>query len=351
MKIQAIYLNHVGPIKNQKFDFYDDWSEKIISHVLFSGPNGSGKSIILKTIAELWQATGYWLDNRKRLPYNSTSNRKWLQQWGGIAVILTELPEVSTPVGLVFGDRAWFNQIKSDYSDIQWIGEVMQTQSKGTTPRNLFLPSKLLHRWSQARNQLLLTFEAANTPNVIYLDAEECRWVSPKRRLGKILPEDSGSRWLVKYKVTEDWQGQLEASIVNLKLAKKDEKYKSVIFRLNRFLSDKEIDPEIKLGENRLQVIIKGKPNYSHAIDDLSTGERQVLIKLYLVSRWLEPGGIVMIDEPDLYLHPSLVSSFLAQLEALVEEQQGQLLITSHLPSVWSRYEAQGKRIQLGGTS
>jgi AAA15 family ATPase/GTPase len=58
-----------------------------------------------------------------------------------------------------------------------------------------------------------------------------------------------------------------------------------------------------------------------------------------------------MIDEPDLYLHPSLVSSFLAQLEALVEEQQGQLLITSHLPSVWSRYEAQGKRIQLGGTS
>lgn len=53
-----------------------------------------------------------------------------------------------------------------------------------------------------------------------------------------------------------------------------------------------------------------------HSLDELSAGEHQVLILVYLISRWLQPGGIVLIDEPDLYLHPSLVSGLLANLEA-----------------------------------
>jgi predicted ATPase len=68
MKIQAIYLNHVGPLDNHKFDFYDDWRDTIFNRVLFSGPNGSGKSLVFRAIAEMWQATGYWLDSRQKLP-------------------------------------------------------------------------------------------------------------------------------------------------------------------------------------------------------------------------------------------------------------------------------------------
>lgn len=48
-----------------------------------------------------------------------------------------------------------------------------------------------------------------------------------------------------------------------------------------------------------------------------------MLIMIYLISRWLQPGGIVLIDEPDLYLHPSLVSGLLANLERLVAGQAG----------------------------
>jgi hypothetical protein len=38
----------------------------------------------------------------------------------------------------------------------------------------------------------------------------------------------------------------------------------------------------------------------------------------------------------------------LASLEQLVAEKHGQLLITSHQPDIWQRYEASGKRIELG---
>ncbi len=93
---------------------------------------------------------------------------------------------------------------------------------------------------------------------------------------------------------------------------------------------------------------LKGQRGQSHSLDELSAGEHQVLILIYLLARWAEEGCVVMIDEPDLYLHPSLVNSMLASLEKLVADKNGQLLITSHQPEIWQRYEASGKRIELG---
>jgi predicted ATPase len=87
----------------------------------------------------------------------------------------------------------------------------------------------------------------------------------------------------------------------------------------------------------------------SHTIDDLSAGEHQVLIMITLLTRWAEEGGIVMIDEPDLYLHPSLVSTMLSSIEQIVDDKKGQLIITSHQPEIWQRYELNGKRIELKG--
>ncbi|MFK5970555.1 MAG: ATP-binding protein [Candidatus Marithrix sp.] len=340
MKIQNIYLNNVGPIDNQIFDFYDDWNDKIFSRILFSGPNGSGKSLVFRAIAEIWQATGYWLDNRKKLPNNK---KKWLQQ-NGIAIILRELPNVANPVGIIYGDKNWFErlEIKDKYPKIEWIGE-LTTNKKSDL---LLTHEEWFNNWSKARKKLIVDSKST-TPNMIYMDAEECRWVSPNRNIGETLPENSSLRWLVKYQVSEDWQGQLEHSLLNLKLLKLH-KYHEVIRHLNRFLYDKEINSDVKQqeGQNRLQVNIK-KQGQSHTLDMLSSGERQMLIKLYLIIRWLEPGGIVMIDEPDLYLHPSIIPDFLAKLELQVKEKEGQLLIASHSTDIWNRYDTRNKRIKL----
>ena len=155
-------------------------------------------------------------------------------------------------------------------------------------------------------------------------------------------------RWLTRYQVNEDWKGQLEPSLIALKTTQLH-KFHEVLRNLNLFLQGKEIEADMLPGENRLSVKIKGQRGVRHSIDDLSAGEHQVLILIYLISRWLQPGGIVLIDEPDLYLHPSLVSGLLANLERLVSERQGQLIITSHSVDIWRRYEEQGLRIELQG--
>lgn len=348
MKIKKLLFNDLGPLGTQEISLENDWDDSIEARALFTGSNGCGKSTVLRSVAMLWEAVGYWLDYRKPLPKSHIA-REWLQRWGGCAVILEGIPNTHQPIGLFFGERDWSEKLSAKESSIEWMGESLSYTEKNNTPkRELFLPeSKWLNDWADARKKMILSFDKSSYPNVIFLDAEERRWVQPKRNVGEAKADDSSLRWLPRYIASDDWKGQLEASLITLKTTQLHT-YHSVIRQLNEFLAGKEIDPDIKAGENRLRIKLKGQRGQSHTLDELSAGEHQVLILIYLLARWAEEGCVVLIDEPDLYLHPSLVSVMLANLEKLVAEKNGQLIITSHQPEIWQRYEASGKRIELG---
>ncbi|MET9203498.1 AAA family ATPase, partial [Gordonia sp. NPDC003585] len=73
-----------------------------------------------------------------------------------------------------------------------------------------------------------------------------------------------------------------------------------------------------------------------HAVADLSSGERQALI---IISRVLRAGAgqsIVLIDEPDAYLHPNLSQRL---IDVLIDGvgPEGQMLIATHSPAILDR--------------
>lgn len=350
MKIQSIHFHDVGPLGEREIKLKSDWDGAVETLVLLSGPNGCGKSTVLRAAAMLWEALGHWLTSRKTLP-KSHAAREWLQRWGGCAMVLDGAPADGQLVGLVFGDLKWCQQLRTKLPDVQWIGEgVARTGKPGNPKRDIFLPdADWFNRWSEARKRLMLTFERTDTPNIIFLDAEERRWVTARKNVGDLAAESSARRWLPKHVASDDWKDQLEASLITLKTTQLH-KYHEVLRLMNGFLAGKEIEPDIQQGEGRLRVKLKGKRGQHHTLDELSAGEHQVLILLFLVAHWAEPGAVVLIDEPDLYLHPSLINGLLASLESLVAKLDGQLLITSHQPDVWQRYEASGQRVELGST-
>ncbi len=71
------------------------------------------------------------------------------------------------------------------------------------------------------------------------------------------------------------------------------------------------------------------------------------LVLVYSISRWMEEGGVVLVDEPDLFLHPGIMTDAFSAMEKLVGERLGQLIVTSHFPEMWERYENRAKRIKL----
>lgn len=74
----------------------------------------------------------------------------------------------------------------------------------------------------------------------------------------------------------------------------------------------------------------------THEVEALSSGERQALI---VISRVLRAGAghtLVLIDEPDAYLHPSLSQRLVKALEDGVGPD-GQLILATHSPSILDR--------------
>jgi len=348
MKINHIHLNNVGPLADYEQSFHDNWKGGIHEMILFSGSNGCGKSSILRSISHLWALAGRWLSTPGKQIPEKTLSREWFRrQKATAAIIIDDVPNIGQ-LGIFFGEPVTLEYLESHFPAAKWLGESYALPTAPGRP-----PRKLLHTlapWlpelAEAYRKLVLN-GSGSLPNMIHLDGEERRWISPRRGLGEVVADDPNMNWLTGYRANEDWQGQLEASLIAQKTID-SKRYQAIIRDLNRFLTPKVIDPQ-PTQELRLQVKTKRKGSDAHGLDELSAGEHQILIQLYLVSRWLQDGGIVMIDEPDLHLHPSMLSLFLSTLENLVRERSGQLILTSHNPELWRRYENKGLRIQLGG--
>jgi len=297
----------------------------------------------------LWDAFGSWIQHRK-------VDRDSSFMHGGIAVVLEQLPFNAPNLILYFASTPIHHRVVTD--TWQWVQDsgsgsstyvaIGQTDNRAIVAQ-LQIPreSKWLDDWTHARQKMLISPEPSSSPNILFLDAEERRWVTPNNGVGEIRSESLNQRWLSSYQATNNWDGQVESALLNMKVSS-EKRFNNLVDDMNRFLSGKKILKKVKIGENRLHVQLDNQS--THSIDKLSAGERQVLILLYMVDRWLENGGIALIDEPDLYLHPSLISGFLAQLEKMISERDGQLIITSHIPEVWERYETLGKRAQLGAS-
>jgi len=202
MRIKTFYLHEAGPFSEGEISLVNDWTDSVADKVLFSCPNGCGKSTILRMAAMLWSAAGYWLDKRKPLLYSSPGY-KCLQKFGGVAVVLEKVPlrpgrrikgffPDEWILGLFFGDTNWQAELAAKHPEITWFGEsIRATGSRGMPKKKLLQPDKdIMDAWSTARKSMIITSEKAMVPNVIYLDAEERRWVPPLRNVGTPIPDD-----------------------------------------------------------------------------------------------------------------------------------------------------------------
>ena len=88
-----------------------------------------------------------------------------------------------------------------------------------------------------------------------------------------------------------------------------------------------------KVDEND-EVYFKNKNNESFTIDNLSTGEKTLLAKvLYLYLKEIKD-SVILIDEPELSLHPAWQNRILKLYEIFAKGNNCQIIIATHSPHI-----------------
>jgi hypothetical protein len=101
------------------------------------------------------------------------------------------------------------------------------------------------------------------------------------------------------------------------------------IFR--HFLPDKEfLDVDIPEGFSGPPRLLVRSGGVEHTINQLSSGQREILMTYTHLEKLRPTGSIILFDEPELHLHPTLQRRVIAHLQRLLERGNNQIFVVTH---------------------
>jgi ABC-type lipoprotein export system ATPase subunit len=87
-----------------------------------------------------------------------------------------------------------------------------------------------------------------------------------------------------------------------------------------------------------------------HALEALSSGEKQVIIIVTeLLRRW-RPGSLILIDEPETHMHPIWVAKLWDLLKRMQRERGGQVIVATQSTQLFGLADA-GSKVLLGSSA
>lgn len=310
MRFTHFFAGQAGPLAPGRSGLFSlDLTDEgaAAPHILLSGPSGSGKTTVLRALAQLWGGLGRLLFHPEAdapqgfncalsveglLPGRQV--RLFMERESGF---LASLPPAQGPE---LGYRA--------------TGKPMADAGALAALRGLA--------------------EAGGLPNLVLVDTDA-------------LPEPPGPALPAGFLVTDECFAGAFLRDPGAGLAQLYAQDPAGFEEMAQLYAELLPGKRLTLTPPHPRVVLPS--GASHPLSGLSRGERAALLMLYTASAQLRPGGALLLDHPDVHLHPEQVDGVLGALELLVDGRAGQLLITSHRPEVWERYERLGVRVRMEG--
>jgi hypothetical protein len=179
-------------------------------------------------------------------------------------------------------------------------------------------------------------------PNCLYFPSEE-RALRPKRA-GQVIAEPHRYQWTYRFSDSQKWEGSLESYLVAMNyrdlMAQRESpgegegEFTRFVGVINRFLEGKRIvgvDPQTF----RVQIetnghLAKAAGSGQHGIEALSSGEKQIVLMLGEIQRRIRRGSVLLMDEPEIHLHPRWQRLLIRALTDLCSQHDAQMIVTTH---------------------
>jgi predicted ATPase len=314
-------------------------AEAAHSRLLLQGANGSGKSTFLEAIATLWNFFGDWIDAGpgRNLSGHSRCFKHYFAEADLAAIELGGLLTGEETLWIGMGKVKNWIDLKDEHPSAQFAG-LIQTKSARWEVQ---LPDG---DWSTFRQRSLVGSEPQ--PNIVFFPPEDRTVTFGARRGPPHLVDLMPYSWLSSYSNAVD----LESLLLTIR-AKSATSYDEALRLINQALNNQhksivDFGTEGFIVEGRMS-FDPGK-TYRHPIADLSSGEKQMLLLIGFIATTLRDRGIVVIDEPDLHIHMSMLQQLMNAIEHVVQQRNSQLIVAGHSSHVWQWFTRSTERIDFG---
>ncbi len=315
MRIDAVRILNYRGIKQAEIDSLG--GTPVVS---VSGPNGAGKSLLLEAVASIWQQH---MPNAETLvgPWGESAEVEiCLLPSGDERAAIADFSESNVPERPVLRTTLHQNGTVSHLGESGPVWKAFRNrvfQREHPFSRLDFLPADrtIPRRESASVNPALLGEEKA---------AEMRQQVLQRVLQGRQVVQLSG---VLPYLASLDYL-ELVAEREGIEPPNDFD----IIAQVFQESTGKEIQRP-RLNQAQGASIQIGTPSGAeHTVDELSSGEQEVLGLMYFVRRLSAQGGVLLIDEPELHLHPALQRSLFSVIETVAG--RAQVWISTHSPKL-----------------
>ncbi len=326
MRIRSLHLKDFRNFRGEhRIDFVDPLTGAPHPVSALAGPNGSGKTTVLDCIEGLLRMAVTRGDKPGLGPYADVVQDAWK---GGYIRLEIECAPAETGeaaplrLSLAAGD---ISDLPTDW-EIKW-GECHGRFRHAANDDWSFRDSGVAR---------LLAEQASNGASVevhgglTYFPSSR-RFVLEDRVA--IEAPQRNHTWLDRVEDTTGWGGNLERYWVwlnYLDLEANREPGASLAPFARQM--EKLLGPgrRILVKEGRVRITPPGNGREPVPLSALPSGEKQVLLLLGELARRSRPGMVVLIDEPELSLHPALQTALVGYLRRFGREHDSQVILATH---------------------
>ena len=329
MKIRKIRLENNNILGTIDFDFTDNTC-KVIDNIIIAGENGTGKTALLNII---FQFTNYSLDNIKRdekrffeIELLDYEVQKLLNNVNNKQFFLDKLSNNIFKINFDYSIAGNWDQIKIKINTILGEKTIMGTvfPNEPKVLKSLFSDAEINYVPNQINNVTAKNIDALNT------NSEK----SSKNLATEITQLLIDIQSLDSQDFANWGEKNIGSTVDETKLNQRIKRFTSAfnfMFPTKRFKHIINVDSH--------KSIIFSENGNDMPIENLSSGEKQIVFRGSFLLKDIKSnnGALILIDEPEISLHPSWQMKILEYYKRLfINEniQTSQIIVATHSPFI-----------------